>query len=157
MNRIAVYSFVLLSIGCTACINQVNKPSEVVKSDESNNIDLQIDTLRKHIEFCDITYRRVDTLPRFPGGNIELAKHIVELYQPIECAKNRLTVIGLLINKKGKVIGGMHKGFVGDCMDQLNAKLGEMLNWIPGYIGGEPVCVQMEINIIGLFDEANKI
>jgi hypothetical protein len=168
MNIIIVFSFLLLSIGCTTDNNQPKKANEVVKSDifetidlfkttdEPNNFELQIDTMRKHFEFCDITYRIVDTLPRFPGGKIELAKHIVKLYEPIDCAKGKLTIIGVLINSKGKVIGGWHKGFKGDCMNRLNAKLGEMSNWIPGSIDGSSVCVQMKINITDLLDETNK-
>ena len=162
-----VLFILVVSMGCTPNNNQIDQAKEVVNPvqpkkvitpqeiDQPNYVESHNDTLSNPVEFCDITYREVDSLPRFPGGKMELAKHIIELYRPIKCADSRLTVIGLVINKKGKVIGGRHNGFTGNCMDQLNLKLGEMSNWIPGNIGGEPVCVQIEINVIELLEEAN--
>jgi hypothetical protein len=58
-----------LSVGCTTNNNQPQKSNEVVNSDkfktidlfkatdEPKNTELQIDTMRKYFNFCDITYR----------------------------------------------------------------------------------------------------
>ena len=108
------------------------------------------------VELCETTYRVSEKMPYFPGGQIELAKHLIELYMPIECAKGKLTKIGLVINMDGKVIGGIHKGFDGDCADRLNAKLSDMAKWIPGYQDGKPVCVQMELDFVQLLNEAKQ-
>lgn len=168
MNRIVVFTFLLLSIGCATNNNQNNKAKEVVKSGESEtidllkttgepyNIELQIGSLTDSAEFCEMTYRVADKMPYFPGGQKALAKHLIELYKLIDCAKGRLTKIGMIINKHGKVIGCMHKGFYGDCGDRLNAKIGEMSNWIPGYNDGKSVCVQVELDIDQLLNEIKQ-
>ena len=115
----------------------------------------EADHMTNTVQTCATTLRVADKMPYFPGGQIELAKHLSELYKPILCAKGRLTKIGLSINQNGKVIGGIHRGFDGYCADRLNAQLSEMSNWVPGYNDGQPVCVQIEINIAQLLIGVN--
>jgi len=93
-------------------------------------------------------YTKVDTYPKFPGGEEKRVKFISKnLQYPIEAQEKNImgtVYVSFIVEHDGKISNvKLYKGIGGGCDQEAVRVIKLMPNWVPAKVGKNPVRVQM--------------
>lgn len=113
-------------------------------------------------EDSDSVYLKVDQPPSFPGGESQLIKYLSDniVYPPIErdYGIQGLVVVSYVVEKDGSITNiKILKGVTPNINNEAMRVVKGMPAWIPGYIKGKPVRVNINLPIRFALSPGNPI